>query len=120
MDKYINIGDSLIITVFSIIMVFLILVIISLFVSLLKNIDNSDELKSTKKSKVIPETISTHDVTESNNEDEQELIAVIAAAIAIQLHVNITDIDIRKIKQVPNSSNTWTITGRQEQMTNKL
>lgn len=130
MGENISIGDSLIITLFSISMVFLALIVISVFISMLKNLDRKDETKTHVKSKnskpkidKIQEKKQTEKIeeTETNTDiDEKELIAVISAAVAASMGISLPQVNIKKIKRISGSSPAWSTAGRQEQIQNKL
>lgn len=130
MGENISIGDSLIITLFSIAMVFLALIVISVFISMLKNLDRKDETKTGVKSKSAkPKIDKTEDKkpiekikeTETNTDiDEKELIAVISAAVAASMGISLPQVNIKKIKRISDSSPAWSTAGRQEQIQNKL
>lgn len=118
LGENITIGQSLLITVFSMLVVFVVLLGISYLIELLRIATNGKDEKEDKivkeiEKKEIPETV------EENLEDE-ELVAVIAAAIAASMGVGIPDINIKSIKRNPSSSNVWSETGRTEYMTGKL
>lgn len=120
MDKYISVIDSLIISGFSIFMVFLILILIAGFVSLLKLI-GEDEQETMKKPEVATKPKpTTAAIQETDLTDDEEIIAVISAAIAAKLNMNVPDINIKKINRVINHSTEWSIASRQEQMSSKL
>ena len=117
MGDIITIGDSLIITVFSMVIVFLTLLIISYLIDGLKvavERDNNEEVK-------IEESIVEKEPTveESSMEDE-ELVAVIAAAIAASEGVSIPQVKINTIRRVSKETPTWAKTGREEQIFNRL
>lgn len=46
----------------------------------------------------------------------EELVAVIAAAVAIQLGVDLPDINIKSIRRIPNTTPIWRNVGKQKQM----
>lgn len=46
----------------------------------------------------------------------EELVAVIAAAVAIQLGVDLPDINIQSIRRIPNNTPIWRSVGKQRQM----
>lgn len=50
----------------------------------------------------------------------EELVAVIAAAVAIQLGLDVPDINIKSIRRLSNSTPSWRAVGKQEQMLGKL
>ena len=123
MDAYISLGDSVIVTLFSIIMVFLVLIVILIFISMLKNInkiekpinikDNKDVKKSNIENKAVVKV-------ESNKIDDEELVAVISAAIAASLGRKSHQISIKSIRRINNSSTAWSSAARQEQIHNNI
>lgn len=122
MGEHISIGDSLIITLFSISMVFIVLVFISMFISLLKNLDRKEQSTVKKEIKKVPQTNKELAKTEEkvNTVDDEELVAVISAAIAASLGASLPEINIKKINRISGNSTAWSVAGRQEQIYNKL
>ncbi|MBM7581327.1 sodium pump decarboxylase gamma subunit [Caldicoprobacter guelmensis] len=53
-------------------------------------------------------------------EEDEELVAVIAAAVAASLHRSTHDIVVRSIKRVPAITPIWNRVGRQEQIVTRL
>lgn len=115
MGEYITLGDSLIITVFSMMVVFLSLYAISYLIRLLKVVSNGKEENKEINKPVIIES-DTIEKEEINESDDEELVAAIAAAIAASLDVSIPQIRIRQIKRVPQNTPTWAEMGRREQI----
>ena len=123
MSENISIGDSLIVTLFSIVMVFLVLIVISIFISMLKNLNKSEKPKNIKDNKDIKESnIEDKAVVkvESNKIDDEEIVAVISAAIAASLGKKSHQISIKSIRRINNSSTAWSSAARQEQIHNKV
>ena len=123
MDAYISLGDSVIVTLFSIVMVFLVLIVISIFISMLKNLNKSEKPKNIKDNKDV--AIDNLDLkptekVDSGNINDEELVAVISAAIAISLDVKVQHINIKNIRRINNSSTAWSSAARQEQIHNKV
>lgn len=113
MGESVTIGDSLIITVFSMTVVFIVLYLISLLIRVLKVTSNGKkEDKGTNTSNIIE----TDTVEEIDETDEGELIAAIAAAIAASLDVSIPQIRIREIRRISQNTPVWADMGRREQM----
>ncbi len=118
----VSFGDSLIITVFSMVTVFVALYVISLLIDLLrvavdkgennkeKNNTNTHEPKKVEKE---------HQPTVEENVDDEELIAVISAAIAASLGVAVPEVNIKSIKRVPQTAPLWAEMGRREQILSK-
>lgn len=109
------------ITVFSIVMVFLVLIIISIFISFLKNIDNKEKKEISKTSKSIANL--NQDISKAEEDktvDDEELVAVISAAIAASLGVSIPEISIKKISRISENTTAWSMAARQEQVNGKL
>lgn len=111
MGEYISMSDALIISGFSMATVFVVLIMISFLINGLKMIGTTenkmvkDEKKDLKQREESKEKITTN----RDMEDvlEEELVAVIAAAVAANLGLNIPDIRIKNIKRVPQDMNPW-------------
>lgn len=119
MREYISIFDALVITVFSISIVFISLIIIAYLINGLKII-SSDKNKKIKQS--IENNIDYNIANEVTvkKEDDEELVAVIAAAIASSLGVGVPDINIRSIKRIQQNTSVWAEMGKKEQMSGRL
>ncbi len=115
MEEFITFGESVIISGFSMLIVFAGLVIISLIISLLKVISNTDKKKDSPVEKA--EKVSQAPVEDPA--DDEELVAVIAAAIAASMNVGTDDLVIRDIKRI-NNIDSWTKAGLNEQMLSNL
>ncbi len=115
-DK-VTIGQSLIITIFNMAIVFLALLIIAYLIKGLQNF--SQKNKKGKDAQKIREIEDENEVMEEYPSDE-ELITVIAAAIAASMKVDGTDIKIKSIKRISNDTLIWSQIGREEQVFNRL
>ena len=62
----------------------------------------------------------THEADEVEEENAEELIAVIAAAVAASLNTSIHNIVVRNVVRVSDSSPAWNSAGRQEQMNTRF
>lgn len=121
MGEVISVGDSLIITVFSMAVVFLVLIVISILISALKSIGGEKKKEVAKEpveSVKAKETI-IEDIQEKTT-DDTELVAVIAAAIAASLGVSVPEVNIKSIRRIPQNTPAWAATSRQEQIYGKL
>jgi Na+-transporting methylmalonyl-CoA/oxaloacetate decarboxylase gamma subunit len=123
LNNNISLGDSLIITVFSMVTVFVTLYIISLLIDLLRIVTNKDKKeKEINKTETLKENIvkNTETPTTEENLNQEELVAVIAASIAASLGVTVPDINIKSIKRVSQPTPLWAQIGRREQLLKKL
>lgn len=121
MGDIISIGDSLVITVFSMAVVFLGLIALSFCISILKSVSVEKKTELTKAAGAPSKTKEVQvKETDTNNTNDEELVAVIAAAIAASLGVSIPEINIKSIRRIPQSTTAWAAAGRQEQIYGKL
>lgn len=117
----VNLGEAIFVTLFSMGIVFLTLVVISFILSGFKSAFYKDEKKTPVKKEVPP--ISDNAKVESTEElvdNDEEIVAVIAAAIAAQTGEAVENIYIRNIKRATQNSPAWAVAGRQEAIQNKL
>ncbi len=106
----VSIGEAIIITGFSMIVVFIVLIIISILISRLEKIGTS------KNSKVGESTIKEEGGEVMEVINDEELVAVITAAIAVATGRTAPNLKIRKIKRISNDKSTWENISRQEQV----
>ena len=119
MGENITIGQSLLITVFSMLVVFVVLLGISYLIDLLRVTTNGEDKKKTQDVKT--EKIETkQEISTQENLDDEELVAVIAAAVAASMGVEIPDINIKSIRRTSSRSPIWAETGRREYISGKL
>ncbi len=114
--------ESLIVAIFSMGVVFLSLIAIAAIINQIKVISNKGE----KRVEIITEA--NVDVEELKNlktktiekavdvDNYEELVAVIAAAIACSLGVDVPDINIQTIRRIPQYFSPWRAMGKQEQL----
>ena len=117
MGDIISVGDSLLITIFSMIVVFVVLTIISALIGTLKSVSGE------KKIEIVNQVVAPVKTTEPTIDtvvNDEELVAVIAAAVAASLGVSIPEINIKNIRRVEQRIPAWSSAGRQEQIFNKL
>jgi len=116
----VTLGDSLIVTVFSMVIVFLSLLIISYIIDALRAVATKDNVEKVI-NQTAPVKVDKEEIVHTlNDEDDEELVAVIAAAIAASMGVNVSDLNIKSIKRIPQSGPVWSRIGRQEQISNRL
>lgn len=116
MGDHVSIGEALIITGFSIAVVFIGLIAISMLIGLLRKI-GEDKKPEVEKTVVTPVKKEDPVINEVNDE---ELVAVIAAAIAASMGVGIPQLNIKSIRRIPQSTPAWAVASRQEQILGKL
>ena len=116
-SSVISIGDSISITIFSMVIVFVGLIVLALLISVLKNIGG--EKTATKQAKPIAKEEIIEKIEEKPENDE-ELVAVIAAAVAASLGLSIPEINIKSIRRVGEEGPLWAQAGKQERIFGKL
>ena len=72
------------------------------------------------KSEAVNENFSGSKTNEVIQEDEEEIIAVITAAIAASLNRSTHDIVVRSVKRVPYNTPAWNRIGRNQQIAGRL
>lgn len=109
----VSLGEALVVTVFSMAVVFATLIVISYVLSGFKVVFYKDNKKKIEKT-IVKEPI----IEETIEENNDELVAVIAAAISISTNTPIDNFYIKNIKRVPQTTPVWGKMGRQEQIYN--
>ena len=119
MGDYISLSEGLIIAVVSIIAVFVVLILIAFLISGLKAFSGDKKDKVQDKPKELEQT---EEVALAEDPDiiTEELVAVIATAIATNLGINIRDLNIKRIRRVPQLASNWTNTGNIKQTSGRL
>lgn len=121
LGESVTMSDGLIVTVFSMLMVFLTLIVISFLIDALRAASTTKDKKPDVSSTVVDTTSEEIDGSSDNiDNNDEELVAVIAAAIASSMNVPISDVKIRNIKRIPQNTPIWAKVGRQEQIFNRL
>ena len=87
---------------------------ISVLTSIFKGLDKKD-----KKSEPVKK-IETAVAVEVSEDEDEELIAVIAAAVAASLNTSIHNIVVKNVVRVSDHSPSWAKTGRIEQMNTRF
>ena len=116
MGDHVSIGQALIITGFSIVVVFVGLIVISMLIDLLKNIsaDKKPEVAKTVVAPVKKEEPITNEI------NDEELVAVISAAIAASMGLYIPQLNIKSIRRITQTTTAWAVASLQEQISGKL
>ena len=121
MGNQVAMSEALMVTVVSMIVVFVVLVMISALIGLLKNMGEGKKEKLVEAPKEkIETTILVSDNIQTEIEDEDEIIAVISAAIAASLGLKIPDINITSIRRTNQSTTAWREMSKQEHLYGKL
>jgi len=113
--------DSLVITVFSMAVVFAVLASISFLIRILKAVSNGGEKKEAKNQ--IQGNLNVKPVSnikEKEAVEDEELVAVISAAIAASLGVSIPEVRIRTIRRVNQNTTSWVQANKIEQVMKRL
>lgn len=110
--------ESLGVTVFSMVLVFVTLLTISYLIDLLRiTLSKKDKKKNAnKKTELAPATQVANTKPSVAIEDDTEVIAVIAAAIAAISESSHKGLIVRNIKKLPDNDSTWSRTGKIELM----
>lgn len=119
MGDHVTIGQALIITGFAIVVVFLGLIVISILIDALKVISGDKEDKKQEEVKSVVAPVKDEEPV-IDKVDDEELVAVIAAAIAASMGVSIPEINIKSIRRIPQTQPAWAAASRQEQISSKL
>lgn len=110
----VSINEALIITLFSMGLVFVTLLTISLILDGFRAVfHKKGPQKKEEKAQQPPVKSAEPPIVET--EEDEELIAVITAAIASSLSKTTSDIVVKNIQRVPQSTPAWARVGRQEQ-----
>lgn len=115
MGEHLSILDSLIVTFVSMFVVFSMLVLISFLISGLKVVCSTKEKDKPKVVESKTEEMVKETFEESQVIDE-EIVAVIAAAVASNMGLNIPDVNIKSIKRISQSSTLWGEVSKREQI----
>ncbi|MCR1899055.1 OadG family protein [Irregularibacter muris] len=115
--KFVN---SIGLTILGMGIVFAVLIILSFALDLLRVIAGDGKKKDTPSQEVAQKdtVVTSNEIVKQ--EDDGELIAVIAAAISAMSGTSVDDIVVRSIKPLPQKQSIWSGTGRQEQMLDRL
>lgn len=110
----ITMGEALKITVFSMLLVFLILLIISYMIDLMKYVlDKKSNKKETEKAEVSIEQV-IDAVEEIEEDDDTELVAVIMAAIEAYTGTSSKGLVVKNIKKVSTNDSLWAVAGKND------
>ena len=123
MGDKITMSEALMITVTSMIVVFAVLALIAWMIGLLKNLGKESVKKQSAPPKKDEQLISVSDEIQGEveeDEDYEELIVVISAAIGASMGLKLPNINIRSIKRINQNTNAWREISKQEHFYGKL
>src|SRR5690554_4301231 len=105
------------ITILGVGVVFAVLVVLSYALDILRMFaGENNKKKATPSEEAIKESTSKAEPIVEEKADNDELIAVLAAAIAAISGSSVEDFMVRSIKSVPQKNSAWASVGRQQQM----
>ena len=102
----VNIEEALFLSVFAMILVFLVLLIISYLIDITAFFINGPKKKAEKKLENIEKKAC--DVKSVSKDKESDLVVVIAGAIAAYLGTSADNVVIKSIRRIPQSDTPWT------------
>lgn len=109
----IGLGQSIVITIFSMLVVFLVLMGISFLIDLLRLVVERMEDKGKGMREEVSDLEEEPRTVPENLAGDEELVAVISAALAASMGVDLPEINIKSIKRVDHS---WKSAARNEQV----
>ena len=104
----VGIDQALFISVFAMLVVFLVLLIISYLIDITAFFINGSKKKNTTAVKKEPVVVATK---KENAGSKDDTVAVIAAAIAAYLGTSVDNVRISKIRRIPQTDTAWTERG---------
>ncbi|MEE4240735.1 MAG: OadG family protein [Desulfopila sp.] len=108
---------GLITTVLGMGITFLSLIILQLVITLTARLTSG---KNTKKVEEAAAAVSIPEIERNAAENDEELVAALSVALALQLNTSVSNIVIRNIEKIETSSSAWHRAGIAEQMHNSL
>ncbi len=111
-NDYVTFGESIIISLFCMVVVFLSLLVISYLIDLMRVLLSKKNNKTAEVKIIEP----TPQPVIKAEEDDSELVAVITAAIAAMTGTDASGLVVRNIKRLPDSDTAWSKMGKIELM----
>lgn len=100
--------------------VFVVLIILSYALDILRIISGENNKKKVPANEEVAQANDMTNATEVVQQEDEEIIAVISAAIASLTGTSVENFFIQSIKPVPQKSTIWGTVGRQERMLDRL
>ncbi len=108
LGEQVSMNDALVVTLFSMAIVFIALLAISFILDIFKV---TLAKKDTNKKKGSIEPIQ-NEMHEESKEDEEEIAAVIASVLALNLEKNTDELIVKNIKRIPDYESAWVKAGK--------
>lgn len=108
---------SMVVTLMGVGIVFAALATLFIAIIVMQKVVNGAQPKKESKSRP---TIIEESVVEEDTIDNNELVAVITAAVAASLHTSTHNIIVRNITRAQDSTPSWAKIGRMDQISSKL
>lgn len=118
----VTIAEAVTVMLFSMAIVFFVLLIISFLMDGIRIVFGEKEQKQVVK-EITPrpeKAISKDILADEENENEEELVAIITAAIASELSCSTRDIRLKSIKRKYTPAQPWAEAGKHENMLNRI
>ena len=121
-----NINEGLAVTVIGMIIVFAVLILLWAILEGMRLVFHRPNEKSTTSNNAVNSNSQPEQQSNINNgqdvedEDEDELIAVLTAAIAASLNQSTYNLKIKSFRRIGQASPVWNTVSRKEQIENKL
>ena len=111
MGEYITFSQGLLVTIVSMIAVFLVLMLIAFLIWCLQSFSGDKKKLEIDETQKNTQSVEPKVKMEDPSLITEELVAVITAAIAANLGMNIPNINIRTIKRIPQMTSNWSNVG---------
>ncbi len=117
----VNINEGIVVTIMGMLIVFAVLILLWIILEIMRLIFyRANKKSSNDKAKKDNISIKPMDNKEETKEDEDELIAVLTAAIAASLNQSTYNLKIKSFRRIKQVSSAWNAISRKEQIENKL
>ena len=113
LGEHVTINQTLVVTVFSMAIVFISLLAISFILDIFRMTLSGEGKKNKEEIKPAP---IMNEKPQETKENEEELVAVITAALVASLGKSVDGLLVKNIRRIPDSEPAWTKAGRLELM----
>jgi sodium pump decarboxylase gamma subunit len=115
----VTIAEAATVMIFSMAIVFFVLLIISFMMDLIRMVFGEKQKAEVVKD-ITPQVKKTEITSNTSKDDDEELIAVITAAIAAELSCSTRDIRLKSINRKNTPVQPWAEAGKHENMLNRI